>query len=83
MLQELEASKFPDHLLYLKQEVDALPEQDKYVPYHEDDFMFPFSDDKHKICHYSLNYAVQNVQKSKHFVYVRKRKENSMISGIS
>ena len=38
--------KFPDHLLYLKEEVGALPEQDNYVPYHEDDFMFLFSDDK-------------------------------------
>ena len=47
MLQELETSKFPDHLLYLKEEVDALPEQENYIPYHEDDFMFLFSDDKH------------------------------------
>ena len=47
MLQELETDKFPDHLLYLKEEVDALPEQDNYIPYHEDDFMFLFSDDKH------------------------------------
>ena len=47
MLQEPENSKFPDHLLYLKEEVDALPEQDNYMPYHEDDFMFLFSDDKH------------------------------------
>ena len=47
MLQELEMDKFHDHLLYLKEEVDALPEQDNYIPYHEDDFMFPFSNDKH------------------------------------
>ena len=47
MLQELETDKFPDHLLYLKEEVDVLPEQDNYIPYHEDDFMFLFSDDKH------------------------------------
>ena len=47
MLQELETSKFPDHLLYLKEQVDALHEQDNYIPYHEDDFMFLFSDDKH------------------------------------
>ena len=40
MLQELGNSKFPDHLLYLKEEVDALPEQDNYIPYQEDDFMF-------------------------------------------
>ena len=46
ILQELEMVKFPDHLLYLK-EVDVLPEQDNYVPYHEDDFMFLFCDDKH------------------------------------
>ena len=48
MLKELETPKFPDHLLYLKEEVDAIPEQDNYVPYHEDDFMFLFSDDKHE-----------------------------------
>ena len=47
MLQELGNSKFPDHLLYLKEEVDALPEQDNYIPYQEDDFMFILSDDKH------------------------------------
>ena len=48
MLQELGNSKFPDHLLYLKEEVDALPEQDNYIPYQEDDFVFIFSDDKHE-----------------------------------
>ena len=47
MLQELGNSKFPDHLLYLKEEVDALPEQDNYILYQEDDFMFILSDDKH------------------------------------
>ena len=47
MLQELETDKFPDHLLYLKEEVDVLPEQDNYLPYHENDFMFLFSDDKY------------------------------------
>ena len=31
----------------MKEQVGALPEQDNYVPYHEDDFMFLFSDDKH------------------------------------
>ena len=48
MLQELETSKFPDHLLYLKEEVDDLPEQENYIPYYEDDFMLLFSDDKHE-----------------------------------
>ena len=47
MLQELETDKFPDHLLCLTEEVNALPEQDNYIPYHENDFMFLFSDDKH------------------------------------
>ena len=47
MLQELGISKFPDHLLYLKEKVDGLPEQDNYIQYQEDDFMFIFSDDKH------------------------------------
>ena len=31
----------------MNEEVDVLPEQDNYIPYHEDDFMFLFSDDKH------------------------------------
>ena len=48
MLQELGNSKFPDHLQYLKEEVDALPKQDNYIPYQENDFMFIFSDDKHE-----------------------------------
>ena len=43
-----EIPKFPDHLLYLKEVVDALPEQDNYIPYQEDDFMFIFSNDKHE-----------------------------------
>ena len=47
LLQECENTKLPDHLLYLKEEVDALHKQDNYVPYHEDEFMFLFSDDKH------------------------------------
>ena len=47
MLQEIETTKFPDHLLYLKEEVDALPEQENYIPYHKGYFMFLFSDDKH------------------------------------
>ena len=47
MLKQLETPKFPDHLLYLN-EVDTIPEQDNYVSYHEDDFMFLFSDDKHE-----------------------------------
>ena len=48
MLQELETSKFPDNLLYMEEEVDALPEHDNYEPYNEDDFIFLFSDDKHE-----------------------------------
>ena len=48
MLQELGNSKFPDHLQYFKEEVDALPEQDNYIPYQENDFIFIFSDDKHE-----------------------------------
>ena len=47
MLQELGNLKFPDHLLYLTEEVDALPEQDNYIAYQEDNFMFFLSDDKH------------------------------------
>ena len=48
MLQELGNSQFPDHLLYLKEVVDALPEQDNYIPYQEDDFLFTFANDKHE-----------------------------------
>ena len=62
MLQELGNSKFPDHLLYLKEVVDALPEQDNYIPYQEDDFMFIFSNDKHEICHYCQTCMGLNTQ---------------------
>ena len=34
MLRELEKPDFPEHFLYLKEEVDALPEQENYEPYH-------------------------------------------------
>ena len=47
MLQKLGNSKFPDHLLYLIEEVDTIPEQDNYIPYQEDDFTFILSNDKH------------------------------------
>ena len=43
MLRELEEPDFPENFFYLKEEVDALPEQENYEPYHEDDFMFIFS----------------------------------------
>ena len=42
MLRELEQPDFPENFLYLKEEVDALPEQENYEPYHENDFMFIF-----------------------------------------
>ena len=45
MLRELEKHDFPENFLYLKEEVDALPEQKNYEPYHENDFMFIFSND--------------------------------------
>ena len=48
MLQEIGNPEFPDHLLYLEEKVDELPEQDNYIPYQEDDFMFIFSDDRHE-----------------------------------
>ena len=48
ILRELEKSDFPENFLYLKEEVDALPEQDNYEPYHENDFMFIFSNDSHE-----------------------------------
>ena len=47
MLRELEQPDFPENFLYLKEEVDALPEQENYEPYHENDFMFIFSNDSH------------------------------------
>ena len=47
MLRELEEHDFPENFLYLK-EVDAIPEQENYEPYHEDDFMFIFSNDSHE-----------------------------------
>ena len=48
MLRELEEPDFPENFLYLKEEVDVLPEQENYEPYHEDDFMFIFSSDSHE-----------------------------------
>ena len=48
MLRELEEPDFPENFLYLKEEVDALPEQENYEPYYEDDFMFIFSNDSHE-----------------------------------
>ena len=48
MLRELEKPDFPENFLYLKEEVDALPEQENYEPYHENDFMFIFSNDSHE-----------------------------------
>ena len=47
MLRELGQPDFPENFLYLKEEVDALPEQENYEPYHENDFMFIFSNDSH------------------------------------
>ena len=47
MLQELGNSKFPDHLLYLTEEVNVILEQDNYITYQEDDFMFILLNDKH------------------------------------
>ena len=48
MLRELEEPDFPENFLYLKEEVDAIPEQENYEPYHENDFMFIFSNDSHE-----------------------------------
>ena len=63
ILQELEMDKFPDHLLYLKEEVDALPEQDNYVPYHEGDFMVLFFDDKHdNLSLFSEHYSTESMR---------------------
>ena len=45
----MEEADFPENFLYLKEEVDALPEQENYEPYHEDDFMFIFSDSHEKM----------------------------------
>ena len=48
MLRELEEPDFPENFFYLQEEVDAIPEQENYEPYHEDDFMFIFSNDSHE-----------------------------------
>ena len=42
MLRELEKPDFPENFLYLKEEVDALPEQENYEPYHENDYVHLF-----------------------------------------
>ena len=80
MLQELGNSKFPDHLLYLKEEVDALPEQDNYIPYQEDDFMFIFSDDKHEnMSLLSDLYGAECSRIDSLYVCVNKRGDSYMI----
>ena len=48
MLRELEKPDFPENFLYLKEEVDALPEQENYEPHQENDYMFIFSNDSHE-----------------------------------
>ena len=48
MLREVEKPDFPENFLYVKEEVDALPEQENCEPYHENDFMFIFSNDSHE-----------------------------------
>ena len=48
ILRELEEPDFPENFLYLKEEVDAIPGQENYKPYHEDDFIFIFSNNSHE-----------------------------------
>ena len=80
MLQELGNTNFPDHLLYLKEEVDALPEQDNYIPYQEDGFMFIFSDDKYDNMSLLLDlYGMQSAQELIHSVCVNKKEDSYMI----
>ena len=64
MLQELETVKFPDHLLYLKEEVDALPEKEKTIMYHimKMTSCFSFLMISMTICHCYQNSTVQKVQ---------------------
>ena len=83
MLQELGKSKFPDHLLYLKEEVDALPEQDNYIPYQEDDSCSFAQMTNMKISHYYQTCMVQNAQELILCVCVDRRKDNYMIFSTS
>ena len=49
MLRELERPDFPENFLYLKEEVAALPEEENYEPYHENDSSCSiFSNDSHE-----------------------------------
>ena len=80
MLQEIQTSKFPDHLCYLQEEVDALPEQDNYIPYHEDDFMFLFSDDKHDNISLLSELYISEYTRIESLLCVKKIKDTYMIS---
>ena len=78
-MQELGNSKFPDHLLYLKEEVDALPEQDNYI-HHRKMILCSFSQMTNiKICYYYQTCMVQNVQELILSVCVNKREHIYMI----
>ena len=68
MLRELEKPDFPENFLYLKEEVDALPEQENYEPYHENDSIqcSSFLMIVMKTCHCYQTYTVQNIQELKH-----------------
>ena len=66
ILRELEQSDFPENFLYLKEEVDALPEQENYEPYHEMISCHFFLMIVMKTCHYYQTYTVQNIQELKH-----------------
>ena len=70
MLQELGNSQFPDHLLYLKEEVDALPEQDLCLFSQMTDM---------RISHYCQTCMVLNDQELILPVYVNKRRDSHMI----
>ena len=52
MLHELGNLEFPDHLLYLEEKVDELPEQDNYIPYQEMTLCSFSQMTNMRICHY-------------------------------
>ena len=79
MLRKMGEPDFPDIFLYLKEEVDALPEQENYKPYHEDDFMFIFSNDSHETCHFYHTYILLSIQELKHSMYALRKRNNRMI----
>ena len=77
MLRELEEPDFPENIFYLKEEVDAIPDQENYEPYHENDCS-SFLMIVMKTYHFYQTYTVQSIQELRHLMYALKKRNNYM-----